>query len=440
MSSCPYAKVPGKPSLPIVGDTLKFIFSDPNELIRSGRAKYGDLYKVNVFNQDSILLIKPDMTKWALLDHAKDFNSKEAWDNVLKDLFPNGLMLMDGEKHKSHRSIIAEVFKNAPMEGYLKMMIPLVDEFVTGLSNSEYKMFPLYKEWTIKVALKVFFGLNPKDELKDINKAITNIVKAAASLHINLRFTTYGEGISARKYLIKFFSDLIEERRENPGEDLFSKLCGAVGDDGEKFSDEEVIDHLIFILMAAHDTTASTLTSLTYFLTKHENWQDKLRAEALQLYSTENINQKTIRGLENTDLAVKETLRIYPPLTSITRVTNKDVSYGDLHFPKGTHFSIPISYFQQADDIWDNPKVWDPERFNKERREDRKCPYTYSPFGAGLHHCIGSAFAEMLINLTISKMLQKFRFEVSEDYEIPMKAVPLQEPKDGLPMMLKFYA
>ncbi|MDG2448319.1 MAG: cytochrome P450, partial [Saprospiraceae bacterium] len=80
MSSCPYAKVPGKPSLPIVGDTLKFIFSDPNELIRSGRAKYGDLYKVNVFNQDSILLIKPDMTKWALLDHAKDFNSKEAWD------------------------------------------------------------------------------------------------------------------------------------------------------------------------------------------------------------------------------------------------------------------------------------------------------------------------------------------------------------------------
>jgi cytochrome P450 len=437
MSSCPYSKIPGKPDYPIFGDTLAFIFEDPIELVNRKRKKYGDMYKVNVFNQDSVLLIKPDMTKWTLLDHAKDFNSKEAWDNVLKDLFPNGLMLMDGDHHRSHRSVIAEVFKNAPMEGYLKMMIPLVDEFVNTLTPTEHKMFPLYKEWTIKVALKVFFGLDPKNELKEINKAITNIVKAAASLHINLPFTTYGKGVSARKYLIQFFSNLITERRSNPGDDLFSKLCIAEGEDGEKFSDDEVIDHLIFILMAAHDTTASSLTSLSYELTQNTEWQEMIREEALKLFSSQAINQKTIRGMEKTSLAVKETLRIYPPLTSITRVTNKDVSYGEYHFPKGTFFSIPISYFQLDKDIWDHPNVWDPERFNKERREDRKCPYAYSPFGAGLHHCIGSVFAEMLINLTIGKLLERFDFKVPNDYKIPMKAVPLQEPRDGFPMILK---
>ena len=428
--------IPGKTNYPFFGDTLSFILGDPVDNINAKRAEFGDIYKTRIFGNDNVVIIKPDATKWILLDHAKDFHSKEPWETVLKELFPNGLMLMDGDQHKYHRAIISEVFKKEPMEGYLKMMIPIIDEWVDSLSSGKYKMFDMFKELTLDVALKVFFGLNPADKFYDINKSITDIVKASAALHIRLPFTKYGKGLRARKKLVAFFSGIIDKKRTFPGEDLFSKLCIARSEDGKVFSDEQVIDHLIFILMAAHDTTASTLTSLSYFLAKNKDWQDNIREEARTLFASEQLSQMTLRKMEKASIATKETLRIYPPLTSIGRKSTKELKYGEYTFPPDTFFSVAVSYHQLNPDIWDNPNDWDPNRFSKERAEDRRCPYAYSPFGAGLHHCIGYAFAEMQINLVMSKLLDRFRLEVPEGYKIPMRAIPLQEPKDGLPMSL----
>jgi len=310
-----------------------------------------------------------------------------------------------------------------------------VDDIIQDIEDEPLKMFPFFKELTLKVALDVFFGLSPKDELDSINEAITNIVKAAATIQINLPFTTYGKGIKARKYLVRYFKNLIQAKREHPSNDLFSLLCQAESDEGLKFTDQEVIDHLIFILMAAHDTTASTLTSLSYFLAKNPDWQDRIRDET-DIVNKEDLTLKEIRNLEGANLAMKETLRIYPPLTSISRVSNKDLEFNEWRFPKGVQFSISVSYFHKLKNVWSKPNQWDPERFNSERQEDKKCPYAYSPFGAGLHHCIGYQFAEMQINLVIGKLLQKYRLVLPEDYTMPMKAVPLQEPRDGLPMTL----
>lgn len=429
--------IPGKAKYPILGDTLSFILGDPIDNVNAKRAKYGDIYKTRIFGNDNVVIIKPDATKWILLDHAKDFHSKEPWESVLKELFPNGLMLMDGDQHKFHRAIIAEVFKKEPMEGYLSMMIPIIEDWADSLPEGGYKMFHLFKELTLNVALKVFFGLNPADKLNDINQSITDIVKASAALHIRLPFTKYGKGIKARKRLIEFFSAIIDDKRSNPSEDLFSKLCTARSEDGEQFSDEQVIDHLIFILMAAHDTTASTLTSLSYFLAKNEDWQNDIRNEARALFSKSELSQMALRKMEKSSLATKETLRIYPPLTSIGRKSTKELKYGEYIFPPDTFFSVAVSYHQLNPEIWDNPNIWDPNRFNSTRSEDKRCPYAYSPFGAGLHHCIGYAFAEMQIHLLMGKLLDKFRLKVPNGYEIPMRAIPLHEPKDGLPMTLE---
>ena len=88
------------------------------------------------------------------------------------------------------------------------------------------------------------------------------------------------------------------------------------------------------------------------------------------------------------------------------------------------------------DSIWENPATFDPERFNKARREHQKCPHAYSPFGAGKHHCLGFAFAEMQIKLILSQMLQQFSWTVPDSYEAAYKPIPLQEPIDGLPIRL----
>ena len=140
-------------------------------------------------------------------------------------------------------------------------------------------MFPEFKQLTLQLAGKVFFGLDFSQDLGEINQAIIQVVKAATSLLVKLPFTTYGRGINARKRLEGFFRAMIPQKRQHPGKDLFSILCLAKNETGDQLTDEEIIDHLIFILMAAHDTTASTLTSMCYLLARHPEWQERLREE-----------------------------------------------------------------------------------------------------------------------------------------------------------------
>lgn len=327
------------------------------------------------------------------------------------------------------------------MEGYLALMRPIVDDFMSKLSSGEVLLFPTFKSWTLEIALKVFFGLDTGTQLPKINRAVSRIVKASTSFPIKLPFTTYGKGIRARKELLHFFQSLVKEKKQNPGEDLFSRLCVAKNEEGEMLDEEQVIDHLIFILMAAHDTTASTLTSLSYFLAKHPEWQQKCREEVEAFYGRkEDFKVRELREMEQLGLAIKETLRLYPPLVTVSRKCTEVVQFGGYDFPAGTFLSTPFGHHHLNAEIWEEAHTFDPERFSSERKEHMKCPYAYSPFGAGIHHCIGFAFAEMQIKLIMSQFLMKADWAVPTDYQIPMKSVPIQEPQDGLPVQLSLRA
>lgn len=429
--------IPGSERFFGLFDTLKF-FDDPRKLYLGKKKKYGNVYRSSFLGKTMVSLLQKDATRFLLVDNHKIFHSKEPWELVLKELFPNGLMLMDGEEHKHHRSIVAEAFKKGPLEGYLKLILPIIENFAQRKETGNTLLFPMYKSWTLEIALEVFFGLRPEKEIEEINTALTQIVKASTAFPIKLPFTKYGKGVRARKKLVHFFRNQIQQKMDHPGEDLFSILCHAKNEEGEALNEQQIIDHLIFILMAAHDTTASTLTSLSYFLAKHPEWQDRCRKEVLDFYKgRENLKVRDLRELSDLGLAIKETLRLYPPLISISRKSTEDIQYAGYDFPKGTTFGTTFEYHHLNPEVWDRPHDFDPERFGSERKEHMRCPYAYSPFGAGIHHCIGFAFAETQIKLIIGRMLQDFEWKLKEGYEIPMKSIPIQEPSDGLPIYLE---
>lgn len=264
-------------------------------------------------------------------------------------------MLMDDELHKYHRSIIAEAFKKVPMEGYMDMMKTIIPDHINKWNDSNPKLFPVLKAFTLNIALKVFFGVDNSKKFTKINQAITDIVEASSVLPIKLPFTKYNKGLKARKYLIEFFTELLPEKRKNPKKDLFSMLVVAKNEDGESLTDIQIIDHLIFILMAAHDTTASSLTSFCYFLAKHKNWQNKLRTEAQAFYA-EHGNDFTVRDLrklEHMSLALKETLRRYPPIVTVGRVSSETLEFEGHNIPKDTQISVSFSHNHHNEEIMD---------------------------------------------------------------------------------------
>ena len=429
--------IPGDKGLPILGTFLPFL-RNATAFFTNQRKKHGDVFVSSSIFGTNVVLCGPAANKFLLVDQAKFTTNKEAWEVSLSDLFPNGLMLMDGAQHKYHRSIMLDAFKKAPMQGYLDMMPELVDHLLAPLKGqSNLLFFPFFKEVTLKIAGNVFFGIPLKEDLSQVNKAVTDIVNASLAIPINLPFFNYGKGIKGRQFLIKYFKSIIGERRTNPGRDLFSKLCQAKNEDGAQFTDQEIIDHLIFILMASHDTTAITLTLMSYFLAKHPEWQDKVRAEikTVNLQSPFKVND--LRQLENLGLVMKETLRLHPPLIMVARKLEKDMVVNDINIPKNTAVNAVFQMTHTDKDTWTNPLKFDPERFNKERKEQTKCPFSYAPFGAGPHHCIGYGFAEMSVKVVMMELLKQYQLSVPTDYECAIRDVPLKQPKDNLPMFIR---
>ena len=428
--------IPGESGLPIVGNLFSMLKEGGGYYDRL-RDSYGDVFKSRSLFGSGIILTGPAAIKYVLVEQSKFTSSQEAWEKSLGNLFPNGLMLMDGERHKYHRSIMHEAFKKDPMQGYVDIMPDIIEKAMDSLEDTDDMLFfPFAKELTISLASEVFFGITDKHEITKLNKAITDIVNAALAIPIALPFTRYGKGLKGRKFLVNYFRSIISERREQPGKDLFSRLCVAKNEDGDSFTDQEIIDHLIFVLMASHDTTAITVSFITYFLAKYPEWQKTVYDEITSFDFSPPLQVKDLRELTNLGLVMKETLRIHPPLVTVTRKLEKDMTLDGYTLPKDALISLMFHCTHRDERVWDDPEIFDPLRFGKERREEQKCPFAYAPFGAGPHHCIGYQFAELQIKLVISALIRRYSVSVKEGYICPIRDFPLKQPTDNLPITL----
>ena len=230
-----------------------------------------------------------------------------------------------------------------------------------------------------------------------------------------------------------FFLPLVAGKRNGDGNDLFSLLCQAKSEDGQGYTNQEIVDHMIFLMMAAHDTTTSTLTSITYALAKNPEWQERLYAEMQTL----DLNNPTIEKLNATsevDQVIKEALRMYPPLSTLPKVSNKAFEYGGYMIPAdAVVITYPI-HTHYMSEYWDNPQTFDPERFGSQRAEHKRHGYSWVPFSGGAHMCIGLHFANMQIKLVLFEMLKQYRWQVPEGYEMPVQQSPISKPRDDLPV------
>jgi cytochrome P450 len=297
-------------------------------------------------------------------------------------------------------------------------------------------VFPQIKALTLNIAARVFMGLALGPEADRMNQAFVDTVAASLALvRRSLPPLAMWRGVRARRYLVGLMASKLADKRASEGPDLFSQLCHARGEDGEAFSDAEVIDHMIFLMMAAHDTTTSALTTMFYCLACHPEWQDRLREDALAL-DHDHLGFDDLAGREGTEWVMKESLRLYPPLTSIPRKAARDCEFGGYRIPRGTPVGISPIHTHHLASIWTAPDRFDPERFSPARAEHKRHPYAYLPFGGGAHLCIGQHFADMEVKAVMHQVLRRWRWTVPADYRMPYQLVPIAKPRDGLPITL----
>ena len=437
VTAAPYQAIPLVKGWPLVGNLPKFL-RDPLENARSLEV-HGNVVRSRTFFE-TVTLLGPEANQFVLHDREGNFSSRGGWYYWIDAVFPGAIMAMDDPAHKHHRRIMQGAFKRSAMERYVADMGPVIEDELARWpvdGATPLQAFPRIKALTLNIAARVFMGMALGPEADRMNRAFIDTVEASLAL-IRKPVPPFGmwRGVRARRWLVELMRSRLPAKRAAEGPDLFSQLCHARGEDGERFSDDEVVDHMIFLMMAAHDTTTSALTTMFYCLARQPEWQERLRDDAQALASPQ-LQYTDLGRCERTEWVMKESLRMYPPLTSIPRKAARDCSFGGFHIPKGTPVGISPIHTHHMPSIWTKPHDFDPERFAPARAEHRRHAYAYLPFGGGAHLCIGQHFADMEVKSVMHQLLRRFRWTVPEGYRMPYQLVPIAKPRDGLPIQLR---
>ena len=432
--------VSGDGGLPLVGHTLEYI-RDPLALFRSRWDKYGDVSWLTMAGQRWITVLGPDACQQVLQNKDKAFVNSDGWSLLIGPFFHGGLMLLDSDEHMRHRRIMQQAFTRGRLEKSVESLNPVVSSGLDEWAGKDgFTVYPALKSLTLDVATSIFMGGtegSDDDEIALVNASFVACVQAATSIvRYRLPGTRWKRGLDGRKVLDEFFRRYLPARRATETDDLFSVLCHIESDTGQRFTDDEVVDHMIFLLMAAHDTSTITLSTMMQYLGQHPLWQDKCRAESVAL-GTEAPTLAQLDDLESIDLVMKECLRLVSPTPVVARRAVKDTEVQGKFVPAGTYASVAPHFTHHMSQYWPDPERFDPERFSSERHEDKVHRYAWEPFGGGVHKCIGMFFAGAEIKTIMHHLLLRFDWSVDPDYVAPLNFTSLPFPEDGQPVNLR---
>ena len=433
--------IPGDEGWPIIGRTLQ-ILADPKGQVERMHAKYGPVYRSHIFGETSVSLLGPEANELVLFDQAKLFSSTHGWGQVLGLLFPRGLMLLDFEEHRLHRRALSVAFKSGPMKSYLAALDAGIAARVRQWKAQPGPMlfYPAMKQLTLDLAATAFLGADIGREVDEITRAFVDMVAASISvIRRPLPGTKMARGVRGRERIVAYFSEQIPIRRaRGGGEDLFSQLCHATHEDGALLSSQDIVDHMSFLVMAAHDTLTSSLTSFVAALATHPQWQARLRDEvnALGIAPDQPTTFDNLEAMKLTEMAFKEAMRMKPPVPSIPRRAMRDFTFRGFDIPAGTMTGVNPLFTHHMPDLWPEPEKFDPMRFTDEAQRNRH-RFAWVPFGGGAHMCLGLHFAYMQAKCFARHFLQNLEVSMEPGYTPEWQMWPIPKPRDGLRVTLK---
>jgi cytochrome P450 len=358
---------------------------------------------------------------------------------VLQFLYGNtSMFLVDGPSHHRLRRLLVPPFRNRDtLAGYARIMETVAEDMLRHLpKNKQFALLPELRHAMLEIILQVVFGLTDEQRLAPFRAAMTELLDISTSNASGLR------DILKKQYGIKWprlqnalqRSDQliyaeIRRRRADPtlaeGDDILALLLRTTTEEGDLLSDKEVRDQLVTLLIAGHETTATTLAWAVELLLQNPQALEKVR---------ESIHDSHAGGDDSyIDAVISETLRLRPPIPVFSREVAEDFSLQGHRIPKGTLLVAHIGYIHQRDDHFENPQAFQPERFLGKRPEINY----YAPFGGGLHSCIGNHFAVLEVRVFLKVMFGKGDFSCKRKAEREKRQTILNLPGKGVRVVFK---
>lgn len=429
--------IPGDTGWPVLGSTLEVV-RDLHAFAQQRVQRYGPVSRIHLLGQGGLLVTGAELYQRIFLDSDRAFSAEKGYDKQLGTFYPRGLLLMDFDEHRANRRLMQGAFKASALQRYLGMMQPLMAAHLnTWAQDPQFVFYPRIKQLLLEIGARCFLGI--EDMGRDaplINQWFLDLnAGMIALLRLELPWGAYGQAKRARRQLQAWFARLIDERRAHGGgDDVLSHMCRETDDNGQPYPVSVIVDHVIFLLFAAHDTSTSALTHLAMYLGQDPALQERLR-QHLQTFNAP-LAHADLQHMDFAEHCFHEAMRLHPPVPMAMRRTISPMRLGGWDIPAHTVLHLPMMINQRDPRWWSQPDSFDPDRFGPNRNEHRRHPMCFHPFGSGAHKCIGMHFADMMVKAFLHQFVRQYKFSTPSHYAPRLEWVPLPKPADGVPLTL----
>lgn len=381
-------------------------------------AEYGDFCLIKPVSRgnNTILINSPDAVKTILVKNHENYKKGPGFERV-KMLLGNGIIVSDGAFWRKQRRMIQPAFSRKCIDGLAKKMQKANSDWLTDWekkadSGKVINLTGEMSELSLEIILRCLFSDDMDKLIEQEGKNPFEVLTydLARDIQFVMRF----------RALQSLVQQLIDERRQSSKryDDFLEAFMEAVDkESGEGMSDKEIIDEVMTMIIAGHETGATTLNWAWYLLAKNPLEEAKLQHEVDQAVVGDIPTFDEVGKLQFTQQVLEETLRLYPPVWLYSRTAvNDDVVCG-YDITAGTNVFFAPYFLHRHPDYWDEPESFTPDRFSPEKVKQRH-KFAFIPFSAGARRCIGDYFSIVEMQIHLGTMAKKFKLELTEQEEI----------------------
>lgn len=452
----PPAPIP-RTTIPSIFEVIRSTLSNPLEVW--GQPSYTlPWIKTKFLNERILIANDPDLVHYVLVENAKNYRMATVRQLILRPILRDGLLTAEGTVWKRSRKSVAPVFAPRHAKGFADLMhkraVQYAEKYAPiassdGLVDVSVDM----TEMTYEILAETLFSDDIVSQSDDLSNDVDRLLHTMGRIDpLDLikapwwvpRFRRM-LGIPVMRKFRKIVSDTADKRRKmmndskkEAPEDFLTLLLRQEAPDGLKRS--EIEDNIITFIGAGHETTARALGWALYCVANSEKHRKLMEEEADKVHENNVDPVDWLDQMPWTRAVFEETMRLYPPAPSINRAPLTDdkwtSSTGEVvTIEKDTTVLVMPWTLHRHEKLWDNPRVFRPERFLPENKA-KLHRFQYLPFGAGPRVCIGATFALQEAIIALGVLLRHYRFDVTDQTDPwPVQKLTVQ-PQGGLPMIV----
>ncbi|NKZ04830.1 cytochrome P450 [Actinomadura latina] len=406
-------------------DHLEELRTDPIGLMRRVRDECGDVGEFRLAGRRVVLLSGAEANEFFFRAPDEELDQAEAYP-FMTPIFGEGVVF-DATPEQRREALHNQALKGSFMKGHAATISAEVDRLVAGWGEEgEIDLLDWFAELTIYTSSACLIGRKFREQLDrrfaDLYHDLERGTDAIAYVDPYADIESFRKRDAARAALVELVQGIMDGRPAKPPKedrDLLDVLMSIKDADGTlKFDADQVTGMFISMMFAGHHTTSGTAAWTLIELLRHPDVLDGVVRELDELYDDgREVSFQALRAIPRLESAIKEALRLHPPLILLLRVAKTDHEVLGHHIPEGTMVGCSIAVSNRIPEDFPDPDAFDPGRYIEPREEDLLHRWTWVPFGAGRHRCVGANFAMMQLKAIFSVLLRDWEFEPAQPPE-----------------------